>query len=485
MKQNFLTILLLLSLLAYTGKTSAQSRTRASTAFTYLPEKGEYQYNQRIAHKTIPVSQSEFIILSRQEVNSYAVEKYNAELKKGWQTTIPLNQTETVEAFFKSADAAIVITLRTNEATQQLFGHRINLQSGQKHEPVLLLEAPLKGRRAGIAASADGSKLLAYRYHTDNNHQIKDISSILYDSNFQKVAETKYNLSDVPGILTADIKLSNSGEQYVCLISEEMNRLTVRQYTPGIKTAKVMSVLVGGVYDGIKVYIMDSKFELMPDNNTLYGAVMIAEEATGKYYSLKTVKFDFEADDMVFAEEFRFTQAYVDKVTAFDKSSSATRLEDIYLSDILLSSENNLTIIAEKKYTEGGENAPYFAKELHLFAYDEYMTTTWSSVLLKHQQAPADEAFSGISYSAYVSGNNIHLLTLEELKGKHDLYLRQIDTKTGKTTAPKTVGLKMADDMNLAYVKDFTAWLTDKNIITVVRPSKKASGLQLSHIYLR
>lgn len=484
MKHNFLFILLLLCLFTYAGTVSAQSRTKASEAFTYLPEKGEDQYNQRITRKTIPLSQNEFIILSRQATDSYAVEKYNTDLKKAWQALIPLNTTETVEAFFKSNDAAIVITRRTNESTQQLYGHHVNLQSGKKQEPVLLLEAPAKGRRVSIASSADGSKILAYRYHTDSQHQIKDISSTLYDADFQKITDTKYNLSDVLGILSADVQVSNSGEQYVGLISENMNRLTVRQYNPKNPQAKVMSVLVGGVYEGVKVYIMDSKFELMPDN-TLYGAVLIAEEETGKYYSLKAVKFDFEANDMVFAEEFRFTQAYVDKVTTADKSNSATRLEDIYLSDILLSADGRLTVIAEKKYTEGGENAPYFAKELHLFNYDEYMGSAWSSLLLKHQQAPADEAFTGISYSAYVSGNKINLLTLEELKGKYDLYLRQIDTKTGQTTAPKAVGLNVASDKDLAYVKDFTAWLTDKNIITVVRPSKKAKGLRLSHIQLK
>ncbi|WP_299826092.1 hypothetical protein [uncultured Pontibacter sp.] len=484
MKKLLILNFLFLCFLCSSQHIYAQSKTKASTDFTYLPEKGEDQYNQRIAQKTIPLSQNEFIILSRQSANSYSVEKYNTALKPAWQADIPLAGTETVEAFYKSDAAAFVITRRANETTQQLFGHRINLQTGQKQEAFLLVEAPAKGRRASIAASADGTKLLAYRYHTDNNHQIKDISSILYDSNFQKATETKYNLSDVLGILTADVKVGNNGEQYVCLISEDMNRLTVRQYKPGAPTAKVMSVLVGGVYGGQKVYILDSKFELMP-NNTLYGAVLTAEEAGGKYHSLKAVKFDFEAEDMVFAEEFKFTPEYVAKVTATDKSNTTKRLEDIYLSDLFLSENGNLTVIAEKKYTEGGENAPYFAKDLHLFTYDEYMGTAWSSVLLKNQQAPADEAFTGISYNAYLSNNTLNLLTLEELEGKYDLYLRQIDTKTGKTTAPKSVRLNVANDKEQAYVKSFTTWLTDKNIITVVRPSKKANGLRLSHIQLK
>ena len=475
---------MLLCILFSVVTAEAQSKTKATTDFVYLPEKGEDQYNQRIEQKTIPLSQNEFIILSRQATDSYAVEKYNADLKKVWQATLPLEATETVESFSKSADAAIVVTRRTNETTQQLYGHRINLQTGQRQNSVLLLEGPVKGRRAGVTASFDGSRILVFRYHTDQNHQIQDISSILYDASFRKLADTKYNLSDVLGILTADIKVSNSGEQFVCLISENMNRLTVRQYKPGVQTAKVMSVLVGGVYSGQKVYIVDSKFELMP-NNLLYGAVLTAEEETGKYYSLKAVKFDFEADDMVFAEEFRFTQSYVEKALALDKAGKATRLEDIYLSDLLLSADEHLTVIAEKKYTEGGENAPYFAKELHLFTYDEYMGSAWSSVLSKTQQAPADEAFSGISYKAYLHGNTINLLTLEDLNGKYDLYLRQISTKTGEATPPKGVRLNMANDKNLAYVKDFTSWLTEKDLVAVVRPRKKETGLRLHHIQLK
>lgn len=475
---------LLLCLLATSARVLAQSKTKASVAFAYLPEKGEDQYNQRITQKTIPLSQNEFVILSRQATDGYMVERYNASLKKVWQTPVPLAATETAEAFFTSPEAAYVITRRLTGDTQRLYGHRIHLQTGQKQDEVILLEAPAKGRRAGVAYAADGTYLLAYRYHTDNSQQIKDISSSLFDGKLNNVKDTKYNLSDVAGILTADIKVSNTGEQYVGLISDNMNRLTVRQYPLGSPKAKVMSVLVGGVYSGKKVYIIDSKFELMP-NNILYGAVLTAEESTGMYYSLKAVKFDFAAEDMIFAEEFRFTPAYIEQASALGKNAGTTRLEDIYLSDLLLTPEQEFVVIAEKKYTEGGENAPYFAKELHLFAYDEYMSKDWNSVLMKHQQAPADEAFTGISYKPNVTGNTLNLLTLEELQGKYDVYLRQINTKTGEASAPKATRLNVASNKSIAYVKDFTAWLSDRNIIMVVRPNKKSSELQLSHIQLK
>lgn len=482
--QRLLYTLFLFCLFLYSSEVGAQSKLKTAANFVYLPEKNGDEYNQRVPHKTLPLNQNEFVILSRQASNAYSVEKYNASLKKSWSASIPLTETETVEAFYTSPVSAVVITLRKTDEKQLLHAHRISLQTGEKQSPVLLLEAPANGRRAGIAHSPDGSKLLAYRYHTDNNLQINDISGALFDVNLQKVTDRKYNLNDITGILTTEIKVSNTGEQYVCLISDNMNRLTVRQYTTGSPQATVMSVLVGGIYNGNKVYILDSRFELTP-NNTLYGAVLTAEEETGRYYSLKAVKFDFEAKDMIFADEFKFTKAYVEKVVPPGKSNPEPRLEDIYLSDLLLSDNGKLTVIAEKKYTEGGEDAPYFAEDLHLFTYDEYMSTAWNAVVRKQQKAPADEAFSGISYRAKASDNTIHLLTLEDLNGKYDLYLRQIDSNSGQVTVAKPVGINVASDRNLAYVKDFTTWLTDKNLITVIRPSKKAEGLRLSHIQVK
>ncbi|GAA4426494.1 hypothetical protein GCM10023188_08600 [Pontibacter saemangeumensis] len=453
-----------------------------------MPDQSKQRYSQRVPRKTIPVGSDAFVLLSRSAADAYTVEKYNRALKRLWTAEVKLTGAETIEGFVAGPEAAIVVTHRADNGAgmQQLYGHRINLGTGKKEAGALLLEAPAKDRRATVAASADGNRLLAYRYHTDASHQIEHISGSLYDGSLQKLQDTQYDLQDVPAILSADVQVGNGGEQYISLLSDNMKRLTARQYTPGSKEAKVMSVLVGGTFDGRKVYIIDSKFELMP-NGTLYGAVMTADEASGKYYSLKAVKFDFEAGDMVFAEEFKFTPGYLAEVNTLDKrgGDKPTRLEDIYLTDLVLTPEQRLVVIAEKKYTAGGKDAPYFANELHLFTYDEYMGAAWNSVLMKHQQAPADEAFSSISFSSYLDGNTLHLLTLEELNGKNDLYLRQINTKTGEATAPKAVRLNVADDKDLAYVKDFTAWLSEKDIVAVVRPSRKADSLRLSRIQLK
>ncbi|WP_162053650.1 hypothetical protein [Pontibacter pamirensis] len=488
MKKIFILPLLFLSFLWQPAATYAQFNRKASVAFSYMPDESKARYSQRVPHKTIAVGNDEFVVLSRSSADAYTVEKYSDKLKKQWTAEVKLAGTETLEAFAANQEAAIVVTHRADndQGQQQLYGHRVDLRTGKKQESVLLLEASVKSRRASVSISEDATKLLAYRYYTNSSHQIQDISGTLYDGKLQKIDYTSYNLQDTYNILSADVQVSNSGQQYISLISDNMKRLTSRLYTPGSEEVRVMSVLVGGVFSGTTVYILDSKFELM-HNGTLYGAVMTAEEPSGRYYSLKTVKFDFEAEDMIFAEEFRFTPDYISQVNALDKSSGGKtgQLEDIYLSDLFLTPEQQLIVMAEKKYTAGGKDAPYFAKELHLFTYDEYMNKDWNSVLMKHQQAPADEAFSSISYNAYLSGNTLHLLTLEELKGKHDLYLRQVDANSGEASAPKAVGLNIANDKDLAYVKDFTAWLSEKNIIAVARPSRKADELRLSKIQLK
>ncbi|NDK54705.1 hypothetical protein [Pontibacter fetidus] len=463
-----------------------QSRTKGTMPFEYHPNVSEDRYNQRITTKTIPTGAEEFVILSRKPNGNYAVEKYMAGLKKKWGATIPLTTEQTVYGFYTNPTAAIVVAHTKTGATQQLHGYIIDLASGTLKDKQLLMESPVSNREPGIAFSQDGSKLLVFNYQADSNYKIRSVKGVLYDAKLEKVTDTNYNLNDVRDILSVDIHVSNSGEQYLSLISDNMNRLTVRQYNMKDPKAKVMSVLVGGMYGGKKVYIMDSRFKLMADNQ-LYGAVITAEEASGLYYSLKAVRFNFEADDMVFAEEFKFTPDYLAKINALNKTdqNKPKRFEDIYISDLLQTTDNKLLILTEKKYTTGGKNAPYFAKEMLLFAYDEYMNSAWTSVLMKHQQAPAEDVFSGISYSAYLNGNTLSLLTLEELEGKYDLYLRQIDTKTGQTTEPKGVRLNVANDKELAYVKDFTSWLTERDVTVVVRPKKREAGLRLHHIQLK
>ncbi|OKL41183.1 hypothetical protein [Pontibacter flavimaris] len=484
MKKQFILYFILLCLLCLPQAILAQSKIRAAVDFNYQPNPEADHYNQRLPHKSISVGQNEFILLNRQGDGKYTVEKYNADLKKLWTAEIPMAAGEEVDRFTAGQEAALVVTHLQEGKIQLLHAHRINLKNGKTEKPVQLLEAPAKGRRAGVAVSADGSQVLAYRFHTDNSFQIQQISGTLYNGSLQKQQDVKYDLSDLRGILTADIQVGNGGEQYVNLISDQMNRLSVRQYKPGSKKAQVMSVLVGGVFDGRKVYIRDTRFELMPDGQ-MYGAVLTADEKTGSYYSLKAVKYDFEQEDMRFAEEYKFTPEYVQKVNALDKANKSNKLQDIYLTDLLLTPEKQLLILAEKKYTEGGEDAPYFAKELHLFAYDEYMTFDWNSVLMKQQQAPASEGFTSISYSSYLSGNMLNLLTLEELNGKYDLYLRQINTNDGSATAPQGLRLSIPKDKKLAYVKDYTTWLADKSIVTVLRGGKKADKLQLSRIEIK
>ena len=53
---------------------------------------------------------------------------------------------------------------------------------------------------------------------------------------------------------------------------------------------------------------------------------------------------------------------------------------------------------------------------------------------------------------------------------------------TGVISPPQRLKLNVANDQQLAYVKDFTAWLGPKTIIGVSRPSKKSAALQLNEV---
>ncbi|WP_040574451.1 hypothetical protein [Pontibacter sp. BAB1700] len=189
--------LLCLAILFAAAPASSQGK-RAAIPFNYIPDNTEDQYNQSISSKTLPLGTEGFVILSRSKPGEYAIERYNTALKKAWSATVPLAAEETVEAFARNQEAVLLVTHRTNEqGNQVLYAHRVDLRSGQKEKPVLLLEAPADARKAGIAISPDGTKLLAYRYSVSGNQVLQSISGSLYDGKLQKVKDTKYSLTDL------------------------------------------------------------------------------------------------------------------------------------------------------------------------------------------------------------------------------------------------------------------------------------------------
>jgi hypothetical protein len=486
MKKMLSTILLVLVL--WVGHAPALVAQRIkSTPFTYLPDESEDRYNQQISHKTIPIEDNAFIILSRKSKQEYTVERYGEDLKKSWAATIPLAPNETLEAFARHQNVAYVLTLTTDRqaGTQTLRAHLVDVATGANQESQKLFEAPAKGRRIGTGTSQDGSRIVAFELQTAQEN-IRAIRASVFDSSFKKLKDRTYDFRSLPNTLSAQVLIDNKGDQYVCVLSDNLTKMTVRRYNNTDNEINVMEVKVGGVFDGRRVYVLDTRFQLEQDQ-ALYGAAFCADEETGDYYSLKVVKFDFAANDMRFAPEFRFTPEYLADMAKANKTDlpNATRLEDLYLADIVVTADKNVVVIGEKKYVEGGENSPYLAQDLHLFAFNEFMSPTWRSVLMKNQKAPADEAFSGISFSSAQMDNTLYLLTLETLNKKTDLFLRRINALNGQAEAPKAVGLNVANDQEVSYVKDFTTWLNEKTIVAVNRPSRKSASLRLSRINLR
>jgi hypothetical protein len=466
---------------------AVQAQYRAKPVpFTFLADLSEDRYNQRLKHKSLPVSETDFIILSKKSATEYAVERYDGSLKKTWATALPLLPEETVEAFYKNTEYAFVLTHRFEKGvgSQALFSHLVELRTGKKLESRKIFEVTAKGRKIGATYSEDGSKIVAYQFQMQET-KIRSIDAAVFDGSFKKLKDQHYDLRDISTNVSANLKIDTQGNQYLCLLSDNATKLAIRRYDLKTDAAKVMSVQLGGSFSGKNIYVFQTQYALEP-NGILYASALCLDQETSEYYSLKMVKFDFESAEMKFAPEFRFTPEYLASLNkAVPSDKPLTRLEDIELSEMLISPEKDVVIIAEKRYTEAGENSNYVAKELHLFTYDEFQNLAWRSFILKNQVAPPEEGFSGTSYTARFVNSSLNILTLETLNTKTDLYLRRINPRSGAGENPKALGLNVANDKSLAYIKDFTTWLNDNSLITVSRPSKKSATLQLSKIGLK
>jgi hypothetical protein len=190
---------------------------------------------------------------------------------------------------------------------------------------------------------------------------------------------------------------------------------------------------------------------------------------------------------MRWAEEFRFTPKFLEETNATATAAGfpgIQSLADSYLSDILLTPEKQLVVVMERKEEEG-PGSPHFAKELLLFGYNEFGNPAWHSALWKNQQAPADEGYSGIGYRAAVRGTTLHLVTLEAIGKKTDLYDHAYSALTGKPQPPRPLGLNVAAGAPVNHVKDFTAWLDAKTLLAVTMPAKKSKTLMLNRIILK
>ncbi|WP_206599814.1 hypothetical protein [Hymenobacter glacialis] len=463
----------------------AMAQKVKSAAFNYLPEQGPDRYDMRVPRKTLALADgSGFVILAHQSAGGYAVERYDADLKKQWSTTIPVAPGESLEAFGRGPQQAWVVLHHKDESSQNLSVVSVNLQNGQKGATKTVMAAPASDRRPGVSISPDGTRLLAFRYFT-REQQVKSIAATLFDQNLMQLQEKAYDFRDQGDFFSPAVHVANDGTQYVTMVSDRMKKLTVRRYPAGASTEiKVLGVPVGGTFGGKAVTIRDAKFTVLSDGS-LYAAALCADYQTGEYYSLKVVKYDFSGSgDMKFSPEVRFTPAYlaeIAKTTGLD----VKRLDDIYLGDLLLTPEKQLVVIAERYFEEDGSESPVHARELHVFGYNEYGQPNWNSIIAKDQKAPAVDGYTGIGFRAAVFGNKVQVVTLETINKKSDLYLRNINAQTGVVSPAERLKLNVADDQQLAYVKDFTTWLGEKTIIGVSRPSKKSAALQLEKIVVK
>lgn len=486
--RNFCILVATTGLLAAVAPAWAQKVK--SAPFSYQPEQGPDRYDSRVPIKTLPLADGiGFVILAHQANGGYAVERYDQALKKQWETALPVAPGETVEAFGLGPKQVWVVLHHLDESGQNLTVHPVALRSGQPGSPVLLVGAPARDRRPGVALSPDGTHLLAFAYQT-RDEQIRALDATLFDQELTKVLARTYDFRATRDFFSPSVLLANDGSQLVTMVGDGMSKLTVRRYpaTPDrpdqATPVPVLGVPVGGVFGGRTIRIRDARFKLLPDGQ-LYAAALVADYDSGELTGLKVVRFDFDKNDIKLSNEVPFDAAYLATVGQATGGPAPKRLEDIYLADLLLTTEKNLVVLAEHHYEEGGPELPVHARELHVFGYNSFARPSWHKLVTKNQTAPAVDSYTGIGFRAAVFGEEIQLLSLETLAGKSDLYLRRLQAVGGAVSAPQRLKLNVADDQQLAYVKDFTAWLAPKTIIGISRPNKKSAALRLNRVELK
>src|SRR5690606_12458268 len=131
--------------------------------FAFVPDNSEDQYLQRLKHKTLPVNETDFVILSKKKAGEYAVERYDGSLRKLWSTPIVLSAGEVVEAFSLNRDNIFVLTHKADKTvgSQQLTAHIMQPGTGQLVQSKKIFEAPSQSRKIGVSVSEDGSKICA------------------------------------------------------------------------------------------------------------------------------------------------------------------------------------------------------------------------------------------------------------------------------------------------------------------------------------
>jgi len=130
-------------------------------------------------------------------------------------------------------------------------------------------------------------------------------------------------------------------------------------------------------------------------------------------------------------------------------------LDDIYLSDLVISADNNIMVIAAKKYNESPKQ-PYVVRKMHLFAYNGFLNPSWHSVIDKSQSAPPTAGYTAISYKSQLFSQELQMLTLENRSGKTDLFNRTINLKSRASGKPQALGLQLNINQADIYQKDYT-----------------------------
>lgn len=143
--------------------------------------------------------------------------------------------------------------------------------------------------------------------------------------------------------------------------------------------------------------------------------------------------------------------------------------------------DEEILLIAEKKYTRDEYHGGHEAKEMLLFRYNEFLGSEWQSAIWKEQFASHYQYYSSLGFSSAYFQNQFHIATFEQQDKRNDVFLRTINSANGMARPPRALHVINTLDQDIQYLRDFTLWL-DKNTIITVTKSKQGMQLNRSRV---
>ena len=431
--KRFSTFLSFCTFLITTALGQSSTDRLKTIPFRFDTNQDEASFHPTMEQKALKLTDKTFAILSKTSSSNFSIESYNDNLTRLWSTPISLGLDEVPEVFNVSDKYVYLLTYKMvkTEGAQRIYAYYFDKKTGTRIGQKTLMSAPSKGRKIGITCSENGSVVMVYQ-HITPNRVISGTRAFVYNSEFKQIKEQVYEFDDLNVSFDPMPRVDNDGNQYLAFITDDYRKIRIRKFTPRTDVYGELTQIIGGVFDGTDIYIFDHLLKL-DSSGKVYFAAITVEDSTMLYYSLKVTRFDFDKYEVHMPEEFKFSQRYLDSMPYYKPAPGQKRgsIVDTYLSDLIITPENDIIMIAEKRYTMDEFHGGHVGKEMLLFRYNEFMGYEWLINIDKDQFASHYQFYSGLGFKSAYYPENVQLVTFEKINNRTDVYLRTVSRVNG------------------------------------------------------